>query len=103
MTQLIITSRYTFSLGGKDLITDKLESIGLTSFREADEIKKISGLENIRILILRIREKLIEAGRGNPRLMEYLNTLVGEVKGWDIDSLISIVKGKQEEFVRGLF
>ncbi|CAG0974463.1 hypothetical protein METP3_01695 [Methanosarcinales archaeon] len=103
MTQLIITSRYTFSLGGKDLITDKLESIGLTSFREADEMKKISGLENIaNYPNSNIREKLIEAGRGNPRLMEYLNTLVGEVKDFDIDSLISIVKGKQEEFVQGL-
>ncbi len=104
-TQLIITSRYTFSLtfGGKDLVREKLESIGLTGFRGADEKKKVSGLANIASYPdAKIRQQLTEAGHGNPRLMEYLDTLVREVKGLDIPSLLSRVKGRQDEFVQEL-
>lgn len=105
MTQLIITSRYTFPLtfDGRDLVKDKLEYIGLTSFRGADERKKISELINIASYPEpEIRQRLINMGHGNPRLMEYLNTLVGEVKGLDIDLLLSRAKNKQDEFVEGL-
>ncbi len=104
-TQLIITSRYTFSLtfGGKNLVEERLESIGLTGFRDADEKKKVSGLANIASYPdSKIRQQLIEAGHGNPRLMEYLDTLVREVKGLDIPSLLSRVKGRQDEFVQEL-
>ncbi|MGB7001691.1 MAG: tetratricopeptide repeat protein [Halobacteriota archaeon] len=103
MTQLIITSRYIFSLtfDGKDLIRERLEHIGLTSFRDADERKKIAELDNIATYPdPKIKHQLIEAGRGNPRLMESLNALVGEVK--DVTSLLSKAKGKQEEFVQEL-
>ena len=103
MTQLIITSRHTFSLtfDGKDLIRERLEHIGLTSFRDADERKKVSELNNIASYPdPRIKHQLIETGRGNPRLMESLNALVGEVK--DVTSLLSKAKGKQEEFVQEL-
>ncbi len=102
-TQLIITSRYTFPfmVNGRDLIKERLEKIGLTSFRGADEGKKISELQYInQYHDLKIRHKLIEAGRGNPRLMEVLNTLVKE-KGVD-ETLLDEVKGKQEEFVQEL-
>jgi tetratricopeptide (TPR) repeat protein len=103
MTQLIITSRYTFTLTfkGKDLVSKRLESMGLTSFRDADEHKKVSELNNIATYpIPEIKQQLIETGRGNPRLMESLNALVREVK--DVTSLLSMAKGKQEEFVQKL-
>jgi hypothetical protein len=90
MTQLIITSRHTFSLtfDGKDLVSKRLESIGLTSFRDADERKKVSELNNIASYPdPKIKHQLIETGRGNPRLMEDLNTLVGEIK--DVTSPLS--------------
>ncbi|MDI6810361.1 MAG: tetratricopeptide repeat protein [archaeon] len=105
MTQLIITSRYTFSLtfGGRDLVRARLEQIGLTSFRDADERKKVYELEHIASYpVPEIRQQLIEAGCGNPRLMEVLDTLVGEVRGLDFASLLSKIKGKQEEFVQEL-
>nr|WAI02779.1 MAG: tetratricopeptide repeat protein [Candidatus Methanoperedens sp.] len=104
-TQLIITTRYTFSLtvGGKDMVRENLEFIGLTSFRDADEKKKVSELNNIiNYSDPEIRKRLIEAGRGNPRLMESLNVLIGEINGLDIVSLLSRVKDEQDEFVQGL-
>ncbi|HEY9246138.1 MAG TPA: tetratricopeptide repeat protein, partial [Candidatus Methanoperedens sp.] len=105
MTQVIITSRYTFplTLGGKDVVREKLESIGLTSFREADERKKVSELLNIAgYPDPEIRQQLIKAGLGNPRLMEYLDTLIGEVKGLDITLLLSRIRNEQDEFVQDL-
>jgi len=103
MTQLIITSRHTFLLtfDGKDLVSKRLEPIGLNSFRDADERKKVAELNNIASYPdPMIKHQLIEAGRGNPRLMEALNTLVGEVK--DVTSLLSKAKGKQDELVQEL-
>ena len=102
MTQLIITSRYTFTLtsGGVDLVRERLEHIGLTSFRDADERKKVSQLEHIaNYPVPEIKQQLLEAGRGNPRLMEALNALVGEMKDAEIETLLCEAKGKQEEFV----
>jgi len=106
MTQMIITSRYTFPFtwGEEDLVQNKLKSIGLTTFQDADNRKKVSELNNIDSYPNpKIRQQLIEAGRGNPRLMEALDTLI-EVKGKDLDiaSLLLKVKNKHEEFVQEL-
>jgi len=87
---------------GRDLVEERLESIGLTSFRGADERKKISELRYIDVYPRpEIRQKLIEAGRGNPRLMEALNSLVMAEKVVD-EELLKRVKGRQEEFVQEL-
>lgn len=105
MTQLIITSRYKFPLtiGGIDFVKHCLGTIGLPSFRGSDEFKKTFELTNIvSYPDSEVRQKLIEAGRGNPRLMEALDTLVGEVEDVDVVSLLAAVKDKQEEFVQNL-
>ena len=105
MSQMIITSRYTFPLtfGGKNLVEQQLELIGLTSFTGADQRKKVSELTEIVNYPDRvIRQELIEAGRGNPRLMEALNSLLEVEKDLDAKQLLSEIKGKQEEFVQGL-
>jgi len=105
MSQFIITSRYIFPLtvDGVNLIDSKLECIGLTSFRDADELKKVTELDQIANYPKpEIRQYLIMAGRGNPRLMEAINTLLKEVKDIDIVHLLSSVKDKQEEFIQGL-
>jgi hypothetical protein len=104
-TQLIITSRYTFDLeiDGKDLVSERLESIGLTSFRGADERKKVADLEYInKYHDEKVRKDLIKAGRGNPRLMEVLNALLQVKQGLDVSALLQKVEGKQEEFVQDL-
>ena len=105
MTRLIITSRYTFplSINETNLVEQRLESIGLTSFLDADERKKVSELKHIlEYHPPEIRQQLIDAGRGNPRLMEALDTLVGEAEGLDYVSLLAEIKDKQEEFVQEL-
>ncbi len=105
MSQLIITSRYSFplTLGGVNLVERNMESICLTSFRGADEWKKVNELNEIaNYPEPAIRLQLIDAGRGNPRLMEALNTLLKEAKELDLKSLLVTVKDKQEEFVQDL-
>jgi tetratricopeptide (TPR) repeat protein len=104
MTQLIITSRYEFSLtiDGSDLVRKNLKFIGLTSFLGADKRKKVIELTNIRKCPDGVRQKLIELGKGNPSLLDQLNELVGVVKHLDLESLLSEAKGKQEEFIRKL-
>ncbi|MBU7026539.1 MAG: tetratricopeptide repeat protein, partial [Theionarchaea archaeon] len=105
MSQLIITSRYTFpfTVQERDLVTERLEPIGLTSFRGADERKKVAELKEIAAYENTVtRQKLIEAGRGNPRLMEALNSLLEVEKDVDVKVLLEMVKGKQEEFVQEL-
>ncbi len=105
MSQLIITSRYTFHfpVQGRDLATERLEFIGLTSFRGADERKKVSELMYINgYPDPEVRQKVIEAGRGNPRLMEALNTLLKIQKGTDVEALLARVQDVQDEFVQSL-
>lgn len=48
------------------------------------------------------REKLIQAGRRNPRPMEDINTLLEVEEDLDVQSLLKKVEGRQEEFVQKL-
>jgi tetratricopeptide (TPR) repeat protein len=104
MTQMIVTSRYTFSftVSNRDLIDQRLEKIGLTSFESADEKKKINELHEIAYADIEIRQQLIDAGHGNPRLMEIINSLLKMEKGIDTPLLLKKIKGKQEEFIQNL-
>ena len=104
-TQLIITSRYTFPfvIDGRNLVEERLECIGLTSFQGADERKKIADLVHInKYPDEEVRKELIKAGRGNPRLMEALNTLLKIQKGIDVEALLLRVQDEQEELVQDL-
>ncbi|MBU7013329.1 MAG: tetratricopeptide repeat protein [Theionarchaea archaeon] len=105
MSQIVITCRYVFPLvdNDRDLVQEQLELIGLTSFRGADEKKKIAGLKSIASYPdLKTREMLIETGRGNPRLMEALDMLLEVEKNLDVEPLLLAVKDKEDEFVQGL-
>jgi tetratricopeptide (TPR) repeat protein len=103
MTQIIITSRYTFSLTkyDRDMVKERLELVCLTSFQPAEQRKKARELRNI----LNYPEPslvpwLLAAGQGNPRLMEWLNILVGQMPEPEVTQLLEAVKDKQEEFIR---
>jgi tetratricopeptide (TPR) repeat protein/MinD-like ATPase involved in chromosome partitioning or flagellar assembly len=103
MTQLIITCRYLFSLVGKghDQVKQKLEPICLTSFQLAEQRKKVRELEHIlNYPDKAVVELLVAAGQGNPRLMEWLDILVGEMRESEVPLLLEAVKDKREEFIR---
>jgi tetratricopeptide (TPR) repeat protein len=105
MTQLIITSRYKFSLtlNNEDLVSKYLQPVLPDSFRGSDLGKKIEELPNINEFPDEaIREQIIEAGRGNPRLLEFLNLLIKESPDTDLDILLKNVANKQEEFLEAL-
>jgi tetratricopeptide (TPR) repeat protein len=121
MTQLIITCRYLNEKilqgvqGGGFLEKSppnrapaprarrrqKLEPICLTTFQPAEQRKKVRELGHIfNYPDEKIVDRLVAAGRGNPRLMEWLDILVGEMPGSEVPLLLEAVKDKQEEFIR---
>jgi tetratricopeptide (TPR) repeat protein len=104
-SQVIVTSRYEIPcmVNGEDIAQKRLEFIGLTSFRDADERKKVSELKEIvKYSDKKVRADLIKAGRGNPRLMEEINDLLKLGKRLDVNALLKRIEGKQEEFVQRL-
>jgi tetratricopeptide (TPR) repeat protein len=123
MTQLIITCRY-LPHGMGDLLMStplqmnsspllraksqelranlkKLEPICLTTFQPAEQSKKVRELEHIfNYPDLEVVDRLVAAGRGNPRLMEWLDILLGEMQESEVPLLLEAVKDKQKEFIR---
>jgi tetratricopeptide (TPR) repeat protein len=102
-TQLLITSRYAFplSIQGQDLIEERLEKVWLTSFRETEQQKKLLELPHI----FNYEDKtkipgLLASGHGNPRLMEWLDVLVGQMDKVKVTQLLEAMKEKQEDFIR---
>jgi hypothetical protein len=79
----------------------ELELISLTRFQTAERNKKIRELGHIfNYPDEEVVKRLVEAGRGNPRLMEWLDILVGEMVEAEVPVLLEAVKDKQEEFIR---
>jgi len=103
MSQMIITGRFIFTLThqGHDLVEEKLERIGLTQMIETEQRKKVRELPHIFAYPdTEAIEMLTLAGRGNPRLMEWIDTLVGEIGKTGVPELLAAVKDKQEEFIK---
>ncbi|MFC2146756.1 tetratricopeptide repeat protein [Acidobacteriota bacterium] len=103
MTQLIITSRYRFSLteNGRDLIKERLGPVCLTSFQESEQRKKARELKNIlNYADQSVVPQLRAAGCGNPRLMEWLDVLVGQMAAAEVPQLLDAIRDKQERFIR---
>jgi tetratricopeptide (TPR) repeat protein len=103
MTQLIITCRYGFKLEnrGVDLAAERLEQVYLASFLPAEQAKKVSELRFIHgYPEEEVRQKLVAAGFGNPRLMEWMDRLVEEMGQSEVKVLLEKVKGKKEEFIK---
>jgi len=103
MTQLIITGRYGFELEykGVDLVLERLERVYLASFLAAEQEKKLLELRYIsRVPVEVVRQRVIAAGCGNPRLLEWLDKLVEESRKEEVALLLEKVKGKKEEFIR---
>ncbi|MCP5107654.1 MAG: tetratricopeptide repeat protein, partial [bacterium] len=102
-TQLIITSRYTFPLAPQYGVSigSLCQGVWLTGFRGAEQRKKARALENItNYPDQSLVPRLLAAGHGNPRLMEWIDLLVGEMKKAEVMPLLEAVKNRQEEFIR---
>lgn len=102
MTQLIITSRYEFSLTERDqdLVTERLEKIWLTSFLETERRKKARELKNILDYADQaIMRHLLAGGLGNPLLMERVDELVGRMTAGDVPRLLKAIMDEKEEFI----
>jgi tetratricopeptide (TPR) repeat protein len=103
MTQMIITSRYDFSLieYDKDAVEERLERIWLTSFKRSEQYKKVRVLANILNYADRsIVPRLLEAGHGNPRLMEWMDILVGQMATAEVPKLLEAITDKREDFIK---
>jgi tetratricopeptide (TPR) repeat protein len=103
MTQLLITSRYGFALteNERDLARQRLEWVPLIAFQDAEQRKKARELPHLwNYPEAAMAEQLLAAGHGNPRLMEWLNQLVGEMPQAEVAGLLAAVANKQEEFIR---
>lgn len=102
MTQLIITSRYLFSLTeqSRDLVKERLEPVCLSGFHAVEQRKKVRRLKHI----FNYGEPsdtvaLTAAGRGNPLLMEWLDQAIGSVTaGEETQPLEDVVKKTQTVF-----
>jgi hypothetical protein len=103
MTQLIITCRYLFTLTyqASDLVKERLGMVCLTSFQPVEQHKKVRQLKHIfNYPDQGMLYQLMTAGRGNPRLMEWLYILVSEMSVSEVQLLVEAVKDKQEVFIR---
>ncbi|MCP4213537.1 MAG: CHAT domain-containing protein, partial [bacterium] len=102
-TQLIITCRYDFSLvcESVDLVKQRLQAVTLTGFLQAEQLKKVRELRYIHYYPdAEIAVKLLAAGCGNPRLMESLDRLVGQMALAEVPALLEAVADKKEEFIQ---
>jgi len=97
-TGLMITSRYPFILEhqGKNLPEEKLHTIPLMGFRGADLEKKKERLDYIPRSIH--AAMYMDFGKGNPRLLEWLDEIAKEEKRYDLESLKKELEDKDEEF-----
>jgi tetratricopeptide (TPR) repeat protein len=102
-TRMMITCRYGFSMTVKDLdlIKERLEWIWLARFREPEQKKKVGELPHIlKQKELSTIDMLLAAGCGNPRLMEWIDVLVGEMDKSGVTELLQAVSGKKQDFIQ---
>lgn len=100
VSKIVITSRYPFDLqaGGKNLCKKYLEDISLVSFTGPDENKMLRQLLNISKSKHFAMYK--EFGHGNPRLMNWLETMAADESNYNINEIKEKLEGKNEEYVR---
>lgn len=103
MTQLVVTSRYGFSLteNNCDLVEKRLERITLTTFREPEQIKKTELLTNIMDYNYGLSALVfMREGKGNPLLMEGLDILVGRMLSEEKPKILEAITKEREVFIQ---
>ncbi|MFI7437355.1 CHAT domain-containing protein [Micromonospora haikouensis] len=97
-SRVVITSRYRFPApAGTTVAVEALETL-----TPVEQDKKIANLANLRpesTIDPAIRDRAIEAAAGNPRLLDWLNRIVGDAT-LDIDGLLTAIENEAERFRR---
>ncbi|MFY1625716.1 CHAT domain-containing protein [Micromonospora sp. WMMD735] len=97
-SRVVITSRYRFPTpAGTTLAVEALETL-----TPVEQTKKIANLTNLRpesTINPTIRTRAIEAAAGNPRLLDWLNRIVGDAT-LDVDGLLAAIEGETDRFRR---
>jgi hypothetical protein len=98
-TSLIISSRYPFRLEhrGENLPETRLVSIPLMSMQAVDLKKMGDNLPHI--FGTPHKELYLAAGKGNPRLLQWLEKIAAEEDQYDLTALKTRVQGKQADYV----
>ncbi|MDG4816135.1 CHAT domain-containing protein [Micromonospora sp. WMMD956] len=97
-SRVVITSRYRFPApAGTIIAVEALET--LTS---VEQDKKVANLANLRpesTIDRTIRGRAIEAAAGNPRLLDWLDRIVGDAS-LDVDGLLTAIEAEADRFRR---
>ncbi|MFY1587848.1 CHAT domain-containing protein [Micromonospora sp. WMMD734] len=97
-SRVVITSRYRFPTPvGTTIAVEALETL-----TPVEQTKKIANLTNLRpesIINPTIRNRAIEAAAGNPRLLDWLNRIVGDAT-LDVDGLLTAIENEADRFRR---
>ncbi|MCH7928709.1 MAG: CHAT domain-containing protein [Candidatus Dadabacteria bacterium] len=98
-TNLLITSRYPFVLEieGKNIAEEYLADITLMSFKGSDLEKKTNELPNISKSINKYL--YLEFGKGNPRLLEWIERIAENEDEYQIDELRTQLQDKDEDYI----
>lgn len=97
-SRVVITSRYRFPAPvGTTVAVESLET--LTAI---EQTKKLANLRNLRpgsLIDPDIRKRAIHASAGNPRLLDWLDLIVGDTS-LDVDGLITAIEEETDRFRR---
>ncbi|MEV4847706.1 CHAT domain-containing protein [Micromonospora matsumotoense] len=97
-SRVVITSRYRFPTpAGATLTVEALETL-----TPVEQTKKIANLAKLRpesTINPAIRNRAIEAAAGNPRLLDWLNRIVGDA-ALDVDGLLTAIENEADRFRR---
>jgi CHAT domain/AAA ATPase domain len=97
-SRVVITSRYRFPApAGTTVTVESLETL-----TRVEQSKKIANLTNLRPgsrIDPHIRERAVEAAAGNPRLLDWLDRIVGDDQ-LDVSGLIAAIAGEADRFRR---
>ncbi|MFY1619715.1 CHAT domain-containing protein [Micromonospora sp. WMMD736] len=96
-SRVVITSRYRFPTPAGSAVVESLETLNPT-----EQAKKLANLPNLRprsAIDPEIRERAVQAAAGNPRLLDWLDLIVGD-GSLDVDGLISAIERETDKFRR---
>jgi hypothetical protein len=96
-SRVVITSRYRFPSPAGTVVVESLETLNPT-----EQAKKLANLPNLRprsSVDPDIRERAVQAAAGNPRLLDWLDLIVGDGT-LDVDGLIGAIERETDKFRR---